>query len=135
MIYLDACALLKFIKPEKESSALRAWRESLPDGTELVASELARLEITRTLHRAGVDHQRVPYYVNQAVRGLYLIELTSTVLSRAIAYQTARLGSLDAIHLASADPFRSDLTAFVTYGLELTKAAEELGFPVTAPSE
>ncbi|MYW66542.1 PIN domain-containing protein [Streptomyces sp. SID8379] len=135
MIHLDACALLKFIKPERESDALRAWRTGLPTGTELVTSELARLEITRTLHRAGVDHQRVPYYVGQAVRGVYQIDLTSTVLSRAMAYRTPRLGSLDAVHLASADPFRTDLTAFVTYELELTKAAEELGFPVTAPSQ
>ncbi len=135
MIYLDACTLLKFIKPEKETSALRAWRAALPEGTELVTSELARLEITRTLHRAGVDHQRVPYHVAQAVRGVYLIDLTSTVLARAMAYQTRRLGSLDAIHLASADPFRTDLTDFVTYDLELAQAAEELGFPVSAPSE
>jgi predicted nucleic acid-binding protein len=134
VIYLDACALLKFIKPEAESAALRAWRESLPTETELVTSELATLEITRTLLRAGVDHQQVPYFAGQAVRGIYLVDLTSTVLGRAMAYQTPRLGSLDAIHLASADPFRADLSEFVTYDKELTIAAEELGFPVLAPA-
>jgi hypothetical protein len=51
-----------------------------------------------------------------------------------MAYQTPRLGSLDAIHLASADPFRADLSEFVTYDKELTLAAEELGFPVLAPA-
>lgn len=135
MIYLDACALLKFIKPERETSAIRSWRYALPDQTELVTSELARLEITRTLLRAGVDHQFVPYYTSQAVRGVYLVDLSSTVLARAAAYRVPRLGSLDAVHLASADPFRADLTEFVTYDQELSAAAADLGFPVTAPGQ
>ena len=134
MIYLDACALLKFIKSEQETEALRAWRQAFPEGTELVTSELAQLEITRTLLRAGIDHQRVPYVTGQALRGVYLVDLTSTVLSRAITYRVPRLGSLDAIHLASAEPFRTELTEFVTYDHELTTAAADLGFPVAAPS-
>ncbi|MFD7448588.1 type II toxin-antitoxin system VapC family toxin [Kitasatospora sp. NPDC059827] len=133
MIYLDSCALLKFIKPEPETAALRAWREALPDGTELITSELARLEITRTLLRAGLSHQLVPYHVDQALRGAYRVDLSSAVLARALAYRTPRLGSLDALHLASAEPFRAELTDFVTYDRELGRAAEELGFPVTAP--
>ncbi len=134
MIYLDACALLKFIRPEPETDALRAWRHAFPEGTELVTSELAQLEITRTLLRAGIDHQRVPYLTGNALRGVYLVDLTSTVLARAMAYRVPRLGSLDAIHLASADPFRTELTEFVTYDHELTKAAADLGFPVSAPA-
>ncbi len=133
MIYLDACSLLKFIKSEQKTEGLRAWRHALSEGTELVTSELAQLEITRTLLRAGIDHQRVPYVTGQALRGVYLIDLTSTVLARAMAYRVPRLGSLDAIHLASADPFRTELTEFVTYDHELTKAAADLGFPVVAP--
>jgi predicted nucleic acid-binding protein len=134
LIYLDSCALLKFIKPEKESEALRAWRAALPDNTELLTSDLARLEIIRTLHRAGVDPQRVTHYAGQALRGVYLIDLTSTVQARAMAYQTQRLGTLDSIHLATADPFRVEITAFVTYDQELAAAATDLGLPVHAPA-
>ena len=134
MIYLDACALLKFIKSEQETEALRAWRQAFPEGTELVTSELAQLEITRTLLRAGIDHQRVPYVTGQALRGVYLVDLTSTVLARAMSYRLPRLGSLDAIHLATADPFRTELTEFVTYDHELTTAAADLGFPVATPA-
>lgn len=134
MIYLDACALLKFVKPEKETETLRTWRAELPDWTELISSELTRLEITRTLLRAGIDHQLVPYYVGQALTGIYVVDLTNTVLDRAMAYRTPRLGSLDAIHLASADPFRAELTNLITYDQELCRAAEELGFPVSMPS-
>lgn len=133
MIYFDACALVKFIRAEKETGALRAWREGLDESIELISSELARLELTRTLLRADVDPTRVGHYVNQALRGIYLVDLTSTVLARAGAYQTPRLGSLDAIHLASADPFRTDLTDLVTYDQELGRAAHDLGFPVTTP--
>jgi uncharacterized protein len=134
LIYLDACALVKFIRLEKETDALRAWRQRLDESTELISSELARLEITRTLMRAGVDDTRVAHYVGQALRGIYLVDLTSTVLARAAAYRTVQLGSLDAIHLASADPFRTDLTELVTYDQELARAAHDLGFPVTAPA-
>ena len=133
MIYLDSCALLKFIKQEKETVALRDWRQALPEDAELLTSELARLEITRALLRAGIPHERAPFYADQALRGMYQVDLTSTVLARAMSYRVPRLGTLDSIHLSSADPFRPDLTEFVTYDHELADAAERLGFPVSAP--
>jgi len=134
LIYFDSSALLKFVKREKESEALRRWRGQLAASVELVTSELAGLEITRTLLRAGVDRDRVPYVTGQALRGLYIVDVTSTVLARAKAYGIRRLGSLDAVHLATADPFLTELTDFVTYDNELALAATEIGFPVTAPS-
>lgn len=134
MIYFDSSALLKFVKPEKETDALRTWRAALPADVELVTSELAGLEITRTLLRAGVEHQRVPYIAGQALRGLYVADVTSTVLARARGYGIRRLGSLDALHLATADPFRTELSHFVTYDSELAAAAAELGLPPLAPS-
>lgn len=134
MIYFDSSALVKFIKREKESQALREWRSAQPVDSELVTSQLALLEISRTLLRAGVDHQRVPYVAGQAVRGLFLVDVTSTVLTRARSYGIRRLGSLNAIHLATADPFLTELTEFVTYDAELASAAGELGLPVAAPA-
>ena len=70
----------------------------------------------------------------QALRGLYLVDVTSTVLARARAYGIRQLGSLDALHLATADPFLTELTDFVTYDRELGAAAAELGLPAIAPS-
>jgi uncharacterized protein len=134
LIYLDSCALIKFIKQEPETDALRAWRQALPADTELLTSELSQLEITRTLLRAGVDHRRVPFFTGQALRGIYVIDLTSMVLARAMSYRLSRLGSVDSIHLASADPFRADLSDFITYDHELARAASDLGFPVSSPS-
>ena len=134
MIYLDSCALLKFIRREPETEVLRSWRAALPAGTELLTSELAEVEVTRALLRARVDHERVPYLAGQALRGVYRVDLSRTILARAKAYRTGRLGTLDALHLASADPFRPDLTGFVTYDKELGETAAELGFPVLAPA-
>jgi uncharacterized protein len=133
VIYLDSSALLKFVKEEAESLALRDWRAALSGDEELLTSQLAHLEVSRTLLRAGVDHERVPFVTEQALRGLYLVDVTSTVLARARSYATRRLGSLDAIHLATADPFLEDLTGFVTYDAELADAATGLGFPLVAP--
>jgi predicted nucleic acid-binding protein len=134
MIYLDSSALLKFVKAERESQALRTWRAELDTSVELLTSQLATLELSRTLLRAGVRHDRVPYVVGQALRGLYLADVTSAVLARARSYGTRRLGSLDAIHLATADPFRPELTDLVTYDMELANASAELGIAVIAPS-
>jgi len=134
VIYLDSSALLKFVKPERESQALQTWRIELQPGVELVTSQLAALEISRTLLRAGVDHDRVPYVVGQALRGLYLVDVTSTVLTRARSYGIRRLGSLDAIHLATVDPFLPELTGLVTYDAELAAASSELGVTVMVPS-
>jgi uncharacterized protein len=134
LIYFDSSALLKFVKSEKESQALRSWRLALETGVELVSSRLAALEISRTLVRAGVDRERVPYVVGQALRGLYLLDVTSTVLARAQSYGIRRLGSLDAIHLATADPFLPELTGLVTYDSELAGAAAQIGIAVLAPT-
>lgn len=132
MIYLDSSALLKFVRPEAETTALRSWRAALAPGTALVTNELAELEISRTLRRAGVDHQQVPYVTGQVLRGLHLVDLTRTVLARAMTYRS-RLGSLDAIHLATADRLRHELTAFVTYDGEQRAAAADIGLPIVAP--
>ena len=65
---------------------------------------------------------------------MIVIDLTSAVLARAMAHRSPRVGSLDSIHLATAEPFRAEMTAFVTYDDELSAAAREIGFPVSAPA-
>jgi uncharacterized protein len=133
LIYVDSSALVQFIKPEAESEVLRSWRGQLSSGTELATSELADLEITRTLLRAGVDHQRVPSVAGQALRGLYLLDLSSAVLARAKGYRLRELGPLDAVHLATAEPFRAELTGFVTYDSDLAAAATAREDPARSP--
>lgn len=91
---------------------------------------LPSVEALATRQRASGGRQPGGRAVGRAVGG----RGDATVLSRAMSYRLTRLGSLDAIHPASADPFRAELSAFVTYDQELAKAAADLGFPVAAPS-
>jgi uncharacterized protein len=63
----------------------------------------------------------------------HLIAVTSDVLARANSYDTRRLTSLHAIHLATADRYRPALTAFVIFDQELATAATALGLPVVSP--
>jgi uncharacterized protein len=134
MYYLDTCALFKLVKPEKETQALRSWLETLGDEAELVTSELSELELTRALLRSGEDKVRVPYAVREILFKVFLHFLHRGALQRAIAYDTRRLGTLDAIHLATAEGVRNHLTALVTYDGELAAAAEDLGLSVYAPA-
>jgi predicted nucleic acid-binding protein len=134
VIYLDSSALLKLVRPEKETAALQAWRDSLPAERELVTSKLTHVEIVRTLLRGGIDAAHADSFADRALVGVHLLAVTSDVLVRANAYEMRRLGSLDAIHLASADRYRTELTDFVTYDRELTAAAADLGLPVLSPS-
>lgn len=132
VIYLDSCALLKFVRKEDETDQLRSWRQGLPAGTELITSEISELELSRTLLRAGLG-QRAPYIVAEALKGLHVVRVSSAILTRATQYRLPRLGSLDAIHLATAEPFHDQLTHFLTYDEQLARAAGVLGLPVFAP--
>jgi uncharacterized protein len=121
--------------PSKAVARVRAGASLIvTDRGRPVLRMIPEAEHPSTLLGAGADHQRVPYFARQALSGVFLVDLTSTVLSRAMSYRLPRLGSLDAIQLASADPFRANLTELVTYDLELAKAASDLGFPASAPS-
>jgi uncharacterized protein len=132
--YLDTSALLKVVKPERETEALRAWLACRPAGCELITSALSRVEIVRTLRRDGLGAAQAESSADQALAGVHLLAVTNDVMIRANGYGMRRLGSLDAIHLASADRYRAELTDFVTYDEELAAAAANLGLAVLAPS-
>jgi predicted nucleic acid-binding protein len=134
LCYMDACALLKFVQQEAETQALRSWRAALGIDGRLVTSQLAGVEIARTFRRAGVDRQRVPFLVDNALTGIDQITLSDDVLARAAGFEVQRLGTLDAIHLATAAPLRRELDGFVTYDRELTDAVKALGLPHLVPA-
>lgn len=134
LYYLDACVLLKFVQAESESEALRQWRAAQGSDAYFVTSQLAGVEVARTFHRAGVDRQRVPFLVANTLKGTDQIVLDEDVLTRAATYEVAKLGTLDAIHLATAEPLAAELDGFVTYDKELTEAVKALGLTHLAPA-
>jgi predicted nucleic acid-binding protein len=131
--YLDTCALLKLVKPESETEALRTWRAGLGPDAQWVTSQLAGVELARTFRRAGIDRQRIPFLVLNTLKGVDQIVLDDDVLVRAAAYEAEKLGTLDSIHLATAGPLKEELDGFVTYDKELSAAVEANGLTILAP--
>jgi predicted nucleic acid-binding protein len=132
VIYLDSAAIVKLIRPEKETEALHAWLAAEHDKT-LVASSLVATEVPRALRRA--DPGRLAA-VPTILAKLNRVPIDDTVLATAAAYADPMLRTLDAIHLASAQTLALEgisITALVTYDKRLLAAAAEVGLPTAAP--
>jgi uncharacterized protein len=132
--YLDTSALLRVLL--REAGALDDLRTY--DG--LVSSELIGVESARTIDR--LRHQgamtmdeaaeRIAW-VNEWLEAVDLVLLRPPVLSRASEPMPIPLGSLDAIHLASALIWRDrlgPLPQLVTHDAALGAAARAFGFDV-----
>ena len=132
-VYVDSSVLLRIVLGEPDR--LRIW----PTITNAVSSELIRLECLRTIDRArtrlGLPDRQVAQYradVLEAVDAFSLVALDSIVLERAAEPFPTGLGSLDAIHLASALLARDSVgeLLFATHDDELGTAARATGFRV-----
>lgn len=132
-VYVDSSVLLRVILGEPDP--LDIWSTI----TNPVSSELIRLECLRTIDRArvrlGLDDRQIANYradVLEAIDAFSLVALDSIVLERAAEPFPTALGSLDAIHLASALLARETLDglAFATHDDELGTAARATGFEV-----
>lgn len=104
-----------------------------------LSSDLIRLECLRTIDRARIQLQladdavaRQRADVLEAIDSINLIPLTSLVLARAAEPFPTLIGSLDALHLASALLVREayDDLLFATHDHALAVAARAMGFPV-----
>ena len=132
-LYLDASVLLRVVLGEP--GRLRIW----PKITMPIASELIVLESLRTIDRAKIrmdlpdgvvaDRREAVF---QATERFTLVPLGRPVLERAAQSFPTLLGTLDAIHLASALVVRDrfeDLS-LATHDQELAIAARAVGFEV-----
>lgn len=129
-LYLDSSALVKLVQAERESAALRRYlrrHRALVKAT----SALARVEVVRAVAVGGAT--AVALARRQLAR-FHQLDLDRELLDRAAALPAAvLLGSLDAIHLASAQTLPA-LQAVVTYDARMQAAAADLGLPVAAPA-
>lgn len=132
--YLDTSALLRVLL--REAGALDDLRTY--DG--LVSSELIGVESARTIDRLRnqgaltMDEaaERIAW-VNEWLEAVDLVLLRPPVLSRASEPMPIPLGTLDAIHLASALIWRDrlgPLPQLVTHDAALGAAARGFGFDV-----
>jgi uncharacterized protein len=129
MIYLDTSAALKLVVAEPETGRLELWMAEHA-GVPRVSSRLLRIEMLRAVARAA------PHRMSRANVVLSAIALLSMddVAPAAEVIGDKTLGSLGAIHLATAHGIRTDLSAFVCYDKRLRDSAQALGLPVEAPA-
>ena len=126
--YLDSSALVKLAVREPESAALRRYlRRRRP----LVTSALARTEVIRALLPLGGEAVRRGHDVLARVDQ---VRINDRVLDAAGAMPPVELGSLDAIHLATAQQLGADLARVVTYDARMTAAAKQLRLTVARPT-
>jgi len=133
VFYADASALVKLVREEVESAALRTYLA----GADLVSSELVLTEIPRAVRRAVAHDPRLPLGLlleraGELIDVLALRPLDRALLAGAGALAEPALRALDAIHVASAADLGS-IEAFVTYDERQAATARLAGLRTMAP--
>lgn len=133
LFYADASALVKLVREEPESDALRVF---LADA-DIVSSELVLTEVPRAIRRAAARDPRLTLDVLIARAGETLDEIALMPLDRALllaagALAEPALRALDAIHVAAAIDL-SPLDAFVSYDERQAAAARLAGLRTMSP--
>lgn len=132
--YLDSSVLLRYLF--KEASTLKEMNKI----KKAVSSILLKTECFRCLDRArvrfGLSNEEIAQKHQEivvALKSVFLIQLDSLILERAGEAFPTTLGTLDAIHLASALFYREQFKEnfiFTTHDQELGAAARALSFQV-----
>ena len=133
IFYVDASALVKLVRVEAETDALREYLA----GADLVSSELVLAEIPRAVRRAVGQAPELPLNLlleraGELIDVLALRSLDRALLAGAGALAEPALRALDAIHVASAVDVHP-VEAFVTYDQRQAAAARLAGLRTMAP--
>jgi uncharacterized protein len=132
--YVDASVLLRVVL--RQPTALPQWQQiDRGVSSALVATEslrtLDRLRLRARLSDAEVSSRRRA--ILALIASLELIEIDATVLDRAAQPMPTELGTLDAIHLASALLWREaygEALTMATHDRALALGAQAHGIPV-----
>jgi uncharacterized protein len=123
--YLDTSCAAALLKREQKSQEISDYLEEwTDDGHLLVAGELLATELNRVAIRFGIEVQKV----QGIIEALNLVAHTSSDFRVAGQIPGGRLGSLDALHLATA--LRIGVDALLSDDAELVSASEAAGIPV-----
>lgn len=133
LFYADASALVKLVRDEPESPALRAF---LADA-DLVSCELVVTELPRAIRRAVAVDPGLPLDIligraGELLDTLALLPLDRGLLAAAGALAEPALRALDAIHVAAAVDLLP-LDAFVSYDERQAAAARLAGLRTVQP--
>jgi hypothetical protein len=133
IFYADSSALVKLVREEPESTALRAFFAD----ADLVCSELALTEVPRAIRRAAAADPRLPLDVlvgraGELLDAVALLPLDRALLEAAGAVAEPGLRALDALHIVAAADL-SPLDAFVSYDERQAAAARLAGLRTVRP--
>lgn len=133
LFYADASALVKLLRDEPESGALRTF---LVDA-DLLSCELALAEVPRAVRRAASHDPELPLDLLLARAGELLDAVALLPVDTALLVAAGRLSepalrALDAVHVAAAIT-ASPLDAFVTYDERQAAAARLAGLRTLSP--
>jgi uncharacterized protein len=133
LFYADASALVKLLRDEPESAALRSFL----DDADLVTCELALTEVPRAVRRAAAHDRALPLDVltrraGEILDAVALLPLDRALLVAAGALAEPALRALDAIHLAAAMAL-APIDAFLSYDERQAAAARLAGLRTIAP--
>ena len=134
MVYLDASVVLR--KLQREAGALADWGR----WERAYSSELLRVEVLRTIDRNRLkgtltdrDLTNLIERAHAIFDGVEFVALSRSVLNRAAQSFFTPLGTVDALHLATAlrlvEVIRIELQ-FLTHDAELAMAARGVNFTV-----
>lgn len=129
LAYLDASALVKLFKPERETAALIGALEAWPTR---VSSCVIAVEAACAAHR--IDTADAITRADAAVTRIELVSLSEAILTRARRPHDPPLRALDAIHLATAIELGDAVGSFIGYDDDLLIAARAAGLTVESPS-
>jgi uncharacterized protein len=132
--YVDSSVLLRLVL--RQPGALKEWSSV----EEAVTSALTQVECLRTLDRLRVV-ERIPDEAlasrREAIFGLLdtmaVVDVAGVILDRASQPLPTTLGTLDAIHLATAQLWRERTAVGITmatHDTALATAARSLGMPI-----
>jgi hypothetical protein len=133
LFYVDASELVKLVRDEPESDALRAF---LTD-SDIVSSDLVLTEVPRAIRRAAASDPRLALETlidraGDALDGVALLPLGRDLLLAAGALAEPALRALDAIHVAAAVDL-APLDGFVSYDERQAAAARLAGLRTVSP--
>lgn len=132
-LYADSSALVKLVRPEPQTDALRTGLE----GADLVSSELVLTEVPRALQRIAAADPRISLRLalrraGEVLQALALYPVDRPLLLGAGALAEPTLRALDAIHVAAAVEL-GPVDAFVTYDERQAAAARLAGLKTMSP--
>lgn len=127
MIYIDSSVALARLLLEPRSAPERLWEERL------VSSRLLEYEVWNRVHGYGLADS-IKSEAQALLLRIGMVEMTRSVLAKALEPLPIPLRTLDALHLATMDFLRGrgEAVELASYDARLLAAAQALGVPISS---